>query len=60
MSSALTVSGEASPTFGPANANFPVFIDCIRNQLLKKMNDDLNLYLHYQIVGLASLLLTAF
>ena len=23
-------SGEASPTFGHANANFSVFIDCIR------------------------------
>ena len=29
-------SGEASPTFGHANANFSVFIDRIRNQFLKK------------------------
>ena len=27
-----TGSGEASPTFGHANANFLVFIDRIRNQ----------------------------
>ena len=61
MSSALTVSGKASPAFGQANANFSVFIDCISNQLLKKMNnDDLNLHLHEQIVRLASLLLTVF
>ena len=30
------VSGEASPTFGHANANFSLFIDQIRNQFLKK------------------------
>ena len=30
------ISGEASPTFGHANANFSVFIDCIRNQFLQK------------------------
>ena len=30
------LSGEASPTFGHANANFSVFIDRIRNQFLKK------------------------
>ena len=29
-------SGEASPTFGHANANFSVFIERIRNQFLKK------------------------
>ena len=29
-------SGEASPTFGHANANFSVFIDRIRNQFVKK------------------------
>ena len=29
-------SGEASPAFGHANANFSVFIDRIRNQFLKK------------------------
>ena len=29
-------SGEASPTFGHANANFSVFIDLTRNQFLKK------------------------
>ena len=29
-------SGEASPTFGHANANFSVFTDRIRNQFLKK------------------------
>ena len=29
-------SGEASPTFGHANANFSVFIDRIRNRFLKK------------------------
>ena len=29
-------SGEGSPTFGYANANFSVFIDRIRNQFLKK------------------------
>ena len=34
--SLLTCSGEASPTIGHANANFPVFIDRIRNQFLKK------------------------
>ena len=28
--------GEASPTFGHANANFSVFIDRFRNQFLKK------------------------
>ena len=33
---AVTVSGEASPTFGHANSNFSVFTDCIRNQFLKK------------------------
>ena len=32
----ITDSGEASPTFGHANANFSVFIDRIRNQFLKK------------------------
>ena len=30
-------SGEASPTFGHANANFSVFIERIRNQFLKKL-----------------------
>ena len=30
------ISGEASPIFGHANANFSVFIDRIRNQFLKK------------------------
>ena len=30
------ISGKASPTFGHANANFSVFIDRIRSQLLKK------------------------
>ena len=30
------VSGEASPTFGHANANFSVFIYRIRSQFLKK------------------------
>ena len=29
-------SGKASPTFGHANTNFSVFIDCMRNQFLKK------------------------
>ena len=33
---ALASSGEASPTFVHANANFSVFIDRIRNQFLKK------------------------
>ena len=32
----IITSGEASPTFGHANANFSVFIDRIRNQFLKK------------------------
>ena len=32
----LAISGEASPTFGHANANFSVFVDRIRNQFLKK------------------------
>ena len=32
----VTRSGEASPTFGHANANFSLFIDRIRNQFLKK------------------------
>ena len=32
----LGTSGEASPTFGHANANFSVFIDRIRNQFLKE------------------------
>ena len=32
----LAISGEASSTFGHANANFSVFIDRIRNQFLKK------------------------
>ena len=32
----LAISGEASLTFGHANANFSVFIDRIRNQFLKK------------------------
>ena len=32
----LAISGDASPTFGHANANFSVFIDRIRNQFLKK------------------------
>ena len=31
-----TISGEANPTFGHANANFSVFIDRIRNQFVKK------------------------
>ena len=31
-----TYSGETSPTFGHANANFSVFIDRIRNRFLKK------------------------
>ena len=31
----LAISGEASPTFGHANANFSVFIDRIRNQFVK-------------------------
>ena len=31
-----SVHGEASLTFGHANANFSVFIDGIRNQFLKK------------------------
>ena len=30
-------SGETSPTFGHANANFSVSIDRIRNQFLKKL-----------------------
>ena len=30
------VRRETSPTFGPANANFSLFIDRIRNQFLKK------------------------
>ena len=30
------LNGEASLTFGHANANFSVFIDRIRNQFLKK------------------------
>ena len=34
--SAARFSGEASPIFSDANANFPVFIDRIRNQFLKK------------------------
>ena len=34
--SAARFSGEAIPTFDDANANFPVFIDLIRNQFLKK------------------------
>ena len=29
-------SGEASPTFGHANANFSVFLHRVRNQFLKK------------------------
>ena len=29
-------SGEASPTFGHANANFSVFIDLTRNQFPNK------------------------
>ena len=32
----LGTSGETSPTFGHANANFSVFIDRKRNQFLKK------------------------
>ena len=32
----VKISGEASPTFGHANANFSVFTDRIRNQFLKK------------------------
>ena len=32
----LAISGEASPTFGHANAIFSVFIDRIRSQFLKK------------------------
>ena len=31
-----STSGEASPTFGHANANFSVFINRIRNQFPKK------------------------
>ena len=30
------LSGEASPTFDHANANFTVFIDRMRNQFLRK------------------------
>ena len=30
-------SGEASLTFGHTNANFSVFMDCIKNQFLKKL-----------------------
>ena len=33
----LAISGEASPTFGHANANFSVFINSTRNQFLKKL-----------------------
>ena len=46
----INYSGEASPTFGHANANFSVFIDRMRNQF-KEMNDDndLNFHLHDQI-----------
>ena len=45
-----TNSGEVCSTFGHTNANFSVFIDRIRNQFLKKMNNDydLNLHLHDQ------------
>ena len=32
----ITRSGEASPTFGHANAHFSVLIDSIRNQFLIK------------------------
>ena len=32
----LAISGEASPTFDYAYANFSVFIDRIRNRFLKK------------------------
>ena len=41
-----TSSGEASPTFGHANANFSAFIDRIRNQYLlcKEMNNDNDFY----------------
>ena len=36
---------------------FSVFTDHLKNQFLKKMNDnDLNMHLHDKIVGLASLL----
>ena len=52
----LAIGGEASPTFGHANANFSVFIDRIRNQFLKtEMNNDndlnLHLHLHDQMSG---------
>ena len=36
LSIALQYSGKASPTFGHANANFSVFTDRMRNQILKK------------------------
>ena len=45
------ISGEASPTFG--HANLSVFVDRIRNQFPKEMNNDnhLNLHLHDQMSG---------
>ena len=39
-------SGEASPTIWSCYANFSVFIDRIRNQFLKEMNNDNDLNLH--------------
>ena len=47
-------SGEASPTFGHANANFSVFVDRIyKESISKEMNNhsDLNLHLHDQMSG---------
>ena len=46
-------SGEASSTFGHANANFSVFVDRIKESISKEMNNDndLNLHLHDQMSG---------
>ena len=46
LNKSINASGEASPTFGHANANYSVFIDRIRNQFLKKTNNDTDLNLH--------------
>ena len=46
LNKSVNASGETSPTFGHANANYSVFIDRIRNQFLKKTNNDIDLNSH--------------
>ena len=55
----LVISGEASPIFGHANAYFFCVYRPYKESISKEMNNDnaLNLHLHDQMMGLASVLL---